>query len=81
MSKPDGVDFDEHPNLFALLGAARHGRSEADYASMSDGYDQAALLGELEALLTADEWSPPTMTAELTRHVGMWHLNLKMLST
>ena len=70
MSKPDGIDFQEHPNLFALLTVARHERSTADYVSMSDGYDQAALLVELEALLTADEWLPPTMTAELARHVG-----------
>jgi hypothetical protein len=42
----------------------------AEYVRMSDGWDQAALLAELEALLTADEWCPPNMTPELARHVG-----------
>jgi hypothetical protein len=58
-----------HPILFALLGAARRERSTADYVRMSDGYDQAALLAELEALLIAGEWSPPIMTAELACQV------------
>ena len=69
-SKPDGVDVRVHPTLFALLGAARRERAMADYVRMSDGWDQAALLAELEALLTADEWCLPNMTPELARHVG-----------
>jgi hypothetical protein len=69
-SKPDGLDVRVHPNLFALLGAARRERAMAEYVRMSDGWDQAALLAELEALLTTDEWYPPNMTPELARHVG-----------
>ncbi len=66
---PDGLDFRVHPNLFALLGAARRQRSTADYVKMTDGYDQAALLVELNTLLIAGEWTPTNMTAELACYV------------
>jgi hypothetical protein len=69
-SKPDGLDFRVHSNLFALLGAARRERSTADYVRMSDGYNQAALLAEMEALMITGEWIPPTMTEELACLVG-----------
>ena len=45
-------------------------RSTADYVKMTDGYDQAALLAELDTLLIAGEWTPPNMTAELACHVS-----------
>ncbi len=37
----------------------RRERAMAEYVRMSDVWDQAALLAELEVLLTADEWCPP----------------------
>ncbi len=51
VSKPDGLDINQHPNLFAFLGKAREERAHADYVNASDGWQQDALLSELKNLL------------------------------
>jgi hypothetical protein len=66
-STPDGLNCEEHPNLFSFLGAARSERANADYINAArDGWNQEAMLEELEDLLVGDdEWCPSTMTEEL----------------
>ena len=58
-STPDGLDCEEYPNLFSFLGAARRERANADYINAArNGWNQEAMLEELEELLLGDD-DPP----------------------